>query len=132
MSRKTCISLSESVSAPGTKLERERSIFSASINPREGEINLASGLGIPDRIDLSIVLSGHDHVYERIVAEGTTYVVDGSGGKDLYGFDDPVAGSRTRFDDDFGALFLTASDRTLAGEFWSAGGVRIDRFVLRD
>jgi predicted phosphodiesterase len=79
-----------------------------------------------------LVLSGHDHVYERIVADGMTYVVDGTGGKDLYGFDDPVAGSRTRFDADFGALFLTASDRTLAGEFWSAGGVRVDRFVLRD
>ena len=79
-----------------------------------------------------LVLSGHDHVYERIVADGATYVVDGSGGKDLYGFDDPVAGSRARFDGDFGALFLTASDRTLAGEFWSAGGVRVDRFVLRD
>jgi tartrate-resistant acid phosphatase type 5 len=79
-----------------------------------------------------LVLSGHDHGYERIVADGTTYVVDGSGGKDLYGFDDPVAGSRLRFDEDFGALFLTASDRTLTGEFWSAGGIRVDRFVIRD
>jgi hypothetical protein len=79
-----------------------------------------------------LVLSGHDHLYERIVADGTTFVVDGSGGRDLYGFDDPVAGSRARFADDFGALFLTASDRTLAGEFWSAAGTRVDRFVLRD
>jgi hypothetical protein len=79
-----------------------------------------------------LVLSGHDHVYERIVAGGTTYVVDGSGGKDLYGFGDAVAGSRVRFADDFGALFLTASDRALTGEFWSAAGVRVDRFVLRD
>jgi tartrate-resistant acid phosphatase type 5 len=79
-----------------------------------------------------LVLSGHDHVYERIVTEGTTYVVDGSGGKDLYGFGDAVEGSRVRFDDDFGALFLTASDRTLTGEFWSAAGVRVDRFVIHD
>jgi tartrate-resistant acid phosphatase type 5 len=79
-----------------------------------------------------LVLAGHDHVYERIVADGMTYVVDGSGGKDLYGFDDPVAGSRVRFDSDFGALFLTASDRTLSGEFWSAAGVRVDRFTLHD
>ena len=79
-----------------------------------------------------LVLAGHDHLYERIVADGTTYVVDGSGGKDLYGFGDAVAGSRVRFSDDFGALFLTASDRTLTGEFWSAAGVRVDRFALRD
>ena len=30
------------------------------LSPREGEIDLASGLAIPDRVDLSIVLSGHD------------------------------------------------------------------------
>ncbi len=78
-----------------------------------------------------LVLSGHDHLYERIVAEGTTYVVDGSGGKDLYGFGDAVAGSRVRFNEDFGALFLMASDRALVGEFWSVAGVRVDRFALR-
>jgi hypothetical protein len=30
------------------------------LRPREGEVDLASGLPIPDRIDLSVVLSGHD------------------------------------------------------------------------
>jgi hypothetical protein len=30
------------------------------LSPRDGEFDLASGLAIPDRIDLSIVLSGHD------------------------------------------------------------------------
>ena len=30
------------------------------LSPREGEIDLATGHSIPDRIDLSIVLSGHD------------------------------------------------------------------------
>ena len=30
------------------------------LSPREGEIDLASGLAVPDRVDLSIVLSGHD------------------------------------------------------------------------
>ena len=79
-----------------------------------------------------LVLSGHEHNYERISTGGTTYVVDGAGGKDLYDLSDPVAGSRARFDDGFGALFLWAGDRTLTGEFWSVGGVRVDRFVLRD
>jgi hypothetical protein len=79
-----------------------------------------------------LVLSGHEHNYERVVAQGTTYVVDGAGGKDLYRLGDPVAGSRARVDDGAGALFLWASDRTLTGEFWSAAGVREDRFVLRD
>ncbi len=30
------------------------------LRAREGEVDLASGLAVPDRIDLSIVLSGHD------------------------------------------------------------------------
>jgi hypothetical protein len=30
------------------------------LRPREGEVDLASGLAVPDRIDLSVVLSGHD------------------------------------------------------------------------
>ena len=30
------------------------------LRPREGEFDIASGLSIPDRVDLSIVLSGHD------------------------------------------------------------------------
>ncbi len=30
------------------------------LRPREGEIDLASGMAVPDRIDLSVVLSGHD------------------------------------------------------------------------
>ncbi len=30
------------------------------LRAREGEIDLASGMAIPDRIDLSVVLSGHD------------------------------------------------------------------------
>ena len=30
------------------------------LRPREGEVDIASGLAIPDRIDLSVVLSGHD------------------------------------------------------------------------
>ncbi len=30
------------------------------LRPRDGEVDLASGLMVPDRIDLSVVLSGHD------------------------------------------------------------------------
>lgn len=30
------------------------------LRPRDGEVDLASGMAVPDRIDLSVVLSGHD------------------------------------------------------------------------
>lgn len=77
-----------------------------------------------------LVLSGHDHDYERIVRQGTTYVVNGAGGKDLYPMGDPVAGSVTRFDAEHGALLLTASSTALTGEFRSVSGRVVDRFVL--
>jgi tartrate-resistant acid phosphatase type 5 len=79
-----------------------------------------------------LVLSGHDHDYERIQARGTTYVVSGAGGKDLYPFGRAVPGSAARDDADFGALFLTAGPAALTGEFWSVAGTRIDRFVISD
>ena len=77
-----------------------------------------------------LVLSGHDHDYERISAARMTYVVDGAGGQDLRPFGPLISGSRARTDGDFGALFLTASTRSLTGEFWSATGALVDRFVL--
>ncbi len=77
-----------------------------------------------------LVLSGHEHNYERVWARGTTFVVDGSGGKDLYGLGPAVPGSQVRYDADYGALFLLATARELTGEFWSAAGDRVDRFVL--
>ena len=77
-----------------------------------------------------LVLSGHDHDYERIVRSGTTYVVDGSGGKDLYPFADPVRGSITRYDAGHGALFLTATATALTGEFRAVDGRVVDRFTL--
>ena len=48
--------------------ERELQILAADtrfskavcLRPRDGEVDLASGLAVPDRIDLSVVLSGHD------------------------------------------------------------------------
>jgi hypothetical protein len=53
-------------SIPASELElnilSEDTRFSKAVclRPREGEIDLASGLAVPDRIDLSVVLSGHD------------------------------------------------------------------------
>ena len=58
----------------------------------------------------------------------TTYVVDGSGGKDLYPLGDPVPGSVARYDAGHGALFLTATDSALTGEFRGVDGQVIDPF----
>lgn len=79
---------------------------------------------------VDLVVSGHEHQYERLAVRGTTYVVDGAGGKDLYSFGTPIPGSRLRVDDAFGALFLTEESGRLVGEFWSTDGRRVDRFAV--
>ncbi|MBX2798896.1 MAG: metallophosphoesterase [Myxococcales bacterium] len=77
-----------------------------------------------------LVLAGHDHDYERIWFDDVTSVVVGIGGVDLRGFGCPVAGSQVRFDDDYGALFVTATDTLLSAELHTVGGVMVDRFEI--
>jgi hypothetical protein len=79
---------------------------------------------------VDLVLTGHDHDYERIVRGGVTYVVDGSGGANLYPMGTPLAGSAVRNDSDYGALSLTALPGGLQGSFWSTSGRLVDRFLL--
>ncbi len=46
------------------------------------------------RHGVALVLQGHNHAYERIVADGVTYIVTGGGGAPLYPCVRPVAGLR--------------------------------------
>ncbi len=76
------------------------------------------------------VLSGNDHVYERIVLDGMPYFVSGLGGRSLYGFGTPVDGSQERYANDFGVLVVRACDSRLAFEFHSISEGIVDRFSL--
>ncbi len=82
------------------------------------------------RWGVDLVLAGHDHDYERLVRGGVTYVVDGSGGADLYPLGPPLAGSTGRNDTEHGVLLLTPGARGLHGEFWSTSGRLVDGFVV--
>ena len=79
---------------------------------------------------IDLVLSGHDHIYERIVVGGVTYVVNGAGGKALYACGDRVSGSVLCFDAGFGVLFLTSSSDGLRAEFVGTDGRVIDGFSV--
>lgn len=79
---------------------------------------------------VDLVLSGHDHDYERLRVGGLTYVVIGTGGADLYAFGDPLPGSLVRDDAHHGALVLRSTPTALVGEYWTTPGQRRDRFVL--
>jgi hypothetical protein len=76
------------------------------------------------------VLSGHDHIYERIEVGGVTYVVNGAGGKALYGCGERVSGSTVCFDDNFGALFLSSTTNALLGQFVAVDGTVVDEFSI--
>ncbi len=80
----------------------------------------------------SVVLSGHDHTYERVVLNDFPYFVNGAGGHGLYGFNTPVPGSVIRYSDDYGALWVEATPLTMTFRFYSVagGGTLIDSYTL--
>lgn len=77
-----------------------------------------------------LVLSGHDHDYERLHVGGLDYVVNGSGGRSLYPLGKPLRGSVVRNATDFGALFLSPSPTVLTGRFLATDGHTLDRFAI--
>jgi len=89
--------------------------------------------------DVDIVLSGHDHIYSRIEKkeeEGLYYIVNGCGGKSLYDSNSKPLSEALfdtfSFDDDYGAIKVTATDIALIVEFYTVGQPEepIDRFII--
>lgn len=78
------------------------------------------------------VLSGHDHIYERIVIDGFPYFVNGVGGGALYALSTPVPGSVFRANRNYGAMLVTASAEAITFEYYSVyeGGTRFDTYTL--
>jgi tartrate-resistant acid phosphatase type 5 len=74
------------------------------------------------------VLAGHDHTYERLQIGMIPYFVNGLGGMSRYSFKKPVAGSQVRYNADYGALLVTATDTELNYEFVSRAGKVVDRY----
>lgn len=85
-----------------------------------------------------VVLSGHDHTYERVILDGFPYFVVGTGGAALYNFGEAICGSRSRYNEANGALRLTLDGDQALFEFLTiddgmngqAGGRLIDRYLL--
>jgi len=78
------------------------------------------------------VIAGHDHLYERVQANGLPYFVNGAGGKDLYPFKPwPVKGSAVRYNQDYGAQLINATAQCLNISFYSRAGIVIDSITVR-
>jgi len=77
------------------------------------------------------VLAGHDHSYERIMVDGLPYFVNGLGGQVIYPFSTPVIGSQVRYNADYGAMHVTATDNQVTFQFWSRASTKIDEYILK-
>jgi len=76
------------------------------------------------------VLAGHDHTYEQLLEDNIPYFVDGLGGSTIYDFGDPLPGSRVRYNTDYGAMRVWATDTKITFEFIDRSGALIDSFSL--
>jgi hypothetical protein len=76
------------------------------------------------------VLSGHDHTYERIARDGITYFVNGLGGMSRYLFIGAVDGSQVRYNQDYGAMLVEASENSIHFQFINRLNEVIDSFEL--
>lgn len=78
-----------------------------------------------------VVLSGHDHAYERIMQDGIPYFINGLGGGSIYKSETPsMQGSEARFSDDYGAMLVDANESDVTFQFITRTGLVIDTYVL--
>ncbi|HET6352031.1 MAG TPA: metallophosphoesterase [Coriobacteriia bacterium] len=77
------------------------------------------------------MLSGHAHVYERVVRKGFPYFVNGIGGAKRYSFGTPVSGSKVRYRKNWGAQRVTVTATTMTFECYSISGKKVDNYTVR-
>jgi tartrate-resistant acid phosphatase type 5 len=76
------------------------------------------------------VLSGHDHLYERLAADGIPYIVNGAGGKTLNLFGRAEPESIVRYNQDHGAMQVHAAPDCLNFTFYNRKNKLIDSITL--
>ncbi|HKO62497.1 MAG TPA: fibronectin type III domain-containing protein [Pyrinomonadaceae bacterium] len=75
------------------------------------------------------VLSGHAHVYERVMKDGIPFITNGLGGDSTGSFTTAIPGSVVRFGDDYGAMRITANANAMTFEFITRRGVVVDSYT---
>lgn len=77
------------------------------------------------------LLTGHDHFYERLIVDGFPILINGLGGGAIYSFGETHPGSQVRYNETYGALFITAVENLLTFEFYEVSGTLIDKYQLQ-
>ena len=80
----------------------------------------------------SVVLSGHDHTYERLLIDGIPYFVNGVGGGPIYSFLGSSEGSQFRYNDDYGAMLVEADTQQMTFSFFNRRGELIDSYQINN
>ena len=79
----------------------------------------------------SLILAGHDHVYERVETNGLTYFINGLGGDRIDSFySPPTAGSQVRYNATYGAQRLDVTETNLTVRFINITNEVIDTYTL--
>ena len=74
------------------------------------------------------VFSGHEHLYERLERDGILYFVNGLGGRPaIYDFGTPIEGSIVRYNQDHGAMLITAGETCINFSFYNRAGENGER-----
>ncbi len=82
-----------------------------------------------------VVLSGHDHVYERLEVDGVTYLINGLGGNESYDFKDESEYPHkvmSKYNSGMGAMLATVEEDGLHFEFHSITDGLIEEFTLEN
>ena len=77
------------------------------------------------------VLAGHDHTYERLVENGLTYFVNGLGGNGRYDFAHILEGSLVRYNEDYGAMRVEATNKNIQFEFINRDNEVVDSYEMQ-
>lgn len=78
-----------------------------------------------------VVLAGHEHTYERLLVDDLLYLVNGLGGRSIYGHGDSVAGSQIFYNDQYGAMLVEGNAEWLTFQFIAVTGAIIDHYTLQ-
>lgn len=78
----------------------------------------------------SVVLAGHEHVYERLSINGLTYFVNGLGGNLRSFILFPIAGSQVRYTANYGAMKVNANNDSMVFRFINIAGSQRDEYKL--
>lgn len=76
------------------------------------------------------VLTGHNHSYERLLVDGIPHFVNGLGGGAIYEFGEPIPELQFRYNSDYGAMLVQATDTEMQFTFYTRTGALIDTYVV--